>query len=420
MAHLFLDIETVPDFTNEEYLEAKERIDSGKLNKDSSDKGLYWKFCNGGLGPFDGKVVLITYQIDDGAVCRLEEWKDGEESILKKFFQLLQKLGKDGLEIVGHNVLGFDLPFLYERMKRHTVGDEKWIYHYLIKKPVAVDFLQLHLPLNYMRRSGLKYDVLAEAYGFLLKEDNGSSIAEHYYKRDYDRIMEYSERKFTYPKLYDRIRKKGLVSTKELKGQRIKTFLSYHTEDKEKAKTVKTELEKAGIGCFLAPYDIPAGTKFREVLFKEIKSCNAFIPLISENYHTSGYSDQELGIALGIGKPVIPLCIDSTSPYGFIEGYQCVCSNDGDIASAIPKLAKSISEFTPSSIEKYADLRIKNLSEASSFASAAYWARQLENVSEFTNEQLQKITDVLHTNDQVSGSWIAAPILGNILRNEPE
>ncbi len=108
MPDLFLDIETAPLFTKEEYFQTKEKIDSGKLDRNSKDKDLFWRFDRGGLTPFEGKVILITYKINNGHVFRLKEWEMGEKEMLKKFYDLLVDLqrgkGTDRLKIIGHNI----------------------------------------------------------------------------------------------------------------------------------------------------------------------------------------------------------------------------------------------------------------------------------------------------------------------------
>jgi len=86
--NLFLDIETAPDFDSDTYFQTKNEIDSGKLTKNSENKDLYWKIERGGLNPFQGKVILITYQINNGHIFRLKEWEFVEREILKKFYQL--------------------------------------------------------------------------------------------------------------------------------------------------------------------------------------------------------------------------------------------------------------------------------------------------------------------------------------------
>ncbi len=220
MPNLFLDIETAPQFTKEEYFKTKEEIDSGKLNRHSENRDLFWRFDRGGLTPFDGKVILITYKINNGHVFRLKEWEMGEREMLKKFYELLVDLqrggGEDRLKIIGHNILRFDLFFLYNRMKHHKIEDEKWLHQWVINKPEVIDFLQTHLPLNDFKTKGLKHDVLAYAYEFPVKSTLGSGEILHYFQEDYEKIIEYSEREFIYPELYEKIISKGMITKETL------------------------------------------------------------------------------------------------------------------------------------------------------------------------------------------------------------
>jgi len=231
MPNLFLDIETAPEISKEDYFDIKKQIESGILTKNSENNDLFWKFERGGLTPFQGKVILITYQINNGHVFRLKEWESSEYDILKKFYNLVVDLqrgqGEDRLRIIGHNILGFDLFFLYNRMRIHNIEDEKWLYQWIMNKPEVIDFLQLHLPLNELQTKGLKHDVLANAYGFPVKETLGSGEIPHYFSEEYDKIVEYSEREFIYPQLYQKILTEGMV-TKEHLLEAIKKYQEDH------------------------------------------------------------------------------------------------------------------------------------------------------------------------------------------------
>lgn len=144
----------------------------------------------------------------------------GESTILKKFYGVLKDLQTgseyDWLQVVGYNILGFDLPFLYERMRLHHIDDAKWLYHYLIQKPDAVDLLQIHMPLNGMQRLGLKHDVLADAYGLPTKGDGGRNLSSYYFAGEYGKIEQYSEKEFIYPEIYGQILKGGIISAGKL------------------------------------------------------------------------------------------------------------------------------------------------------------------------------------------------------------
>jgi len=222
VTNLFVDIETAPNFESaEEYFKVRNAVESGQLTQNSPDKGNFWKYKMGSLNPFDGKITLITYQINDGPAKHLKEWETNESKILNEFYSLLVDLNKyrsdeEHLRIIGHNILNFDVFFLHERMKKHFPANEKWIYQWLIRKPEIIDFLQMHLPLNNLQTKGLRHNVLAHAYGFEQKETTGENTIFDYYNKQYDKIIEYSNQEFIYPQLYNKILTSGLVSKEHL------------------------------------------------------------------------------------------------------------------------------------------------------------------------------------------------------------
>ncbi|MDA7959131.1 MAG: hypothetical protein MPJ08_00155 [Nitrosopumilus sp.] len=219
MVDLFVDIETVPDFGPEEYLRASERAESGELTRES-DPALFWKLKTGSLTPFEGRTMLITYQVRGGHLFRLKEWEEGERAILKKFYDVvmdLQRGKEDKLRIIGHNVFGFDMMFLYNRILHHKINDPKWVYLWLIRKPLILDLLQMHIPLNSCRSKGLKHDALAMAYGLPTKGTSGGGEAAHYFRGEYDKVLAYSEREFVYPEMFARIESGGLVGAERLR-----------------------------------------------------------------------------------------------------------------------------------------------------------------------------------------------------------
>ena len=178
MTELFLDIESAPNMEKEEFFAAKREIESGSLTK-QSDPARYWKYSVGALNPYEGKAIFIAYRISSiGHIRRLKEWEDGEEAILKKLYDTIRTVKNGRLEFVGHNICGFDLPFLYGRMIHHKIDDPKKLY-YNMQKTAAMDFLQMHLPLNDFHIKGLRHDALARAYGLPIKETKNSIIFSH-------------------------------------------------------------------------------------------------------------------------------------------------------------------------------------------------------------------------------------------------
>ncbi len=213
----FLDIETVPDFEPGQYLELRAREREGGLTE--ADGSLYWKYKLGALSPFDGRVALVTYQAGGAPPVRLKEWERGERAVLQELYGVVSDLQKRGgrLNIVGHNVLSFDIPFLYQRMLASSVNEPRWVHHYMVRKPAVADLLQLHLPVNGYSAKGLKHDVLARAYGLEAKATSGADEVLHYFEGRYDLILQYSEREFVYPEMFARMRRGGIATAEKIR-----------------------------------------------------------------------------------------------------------------------------------------------------------------------------------------------------------
>jgi hypothetical protein len=86
-------------------------------------------------------------------------------------------------------------------------------------------------------------------------------------------------------------------------------FLSYHHKDKKIAAKVKTELKKAGFSSFLAHDDIRVSRVWREEILKRLDSCSALMAIVTKNFASSVWVNQEVGAAMARGKPIVSLRI---------------------------------------------------------------------------------------------------------------
>jgi len=100
-------------------------------------------------------------------------------------------------------------------------------------------------------------------------------------------------------------------------------FVSYSVKDKRLAGELKHELEKVGLRVFLAHEDIEPTEKWRDKIISDLKSCNTFISLRTENYLGRSYTEQECGFALALNKRILTLSIGTkSSDMGFCSEYQ--------------------------------------------------------------------------------------------------
>lgn len=101
----------------------------------------------------------------------------------------------------------------------------------------------------------------------------------------------------------------------------LRVFLSYYHADRSLAGRVGTQLQRLGIGVFVAHDDINPSQVWQERILRELQNCHAFLLLLTRKFHTSKWTDQETGLAIEKRKVIVPLSVD-VNPYGFAGRFQ--------------------------------------------------------------------------------------------------
>lgn len=87
-------------------------------------------------------------------------------------------------------------------------------------------------------------------------------------------------------------------------------FISYKSEEFDKANWVKTILENNGITCWMAPEDIKGGSSYAIEIPKAIRQCKIFVLILSEKAQNSKWVPKELDQAINEGKIIMPFMLD--------------------------------------------------------------------------------------------------------------
>ena len=66
-------------------------------------------------------------------------------------------------------------------------------------------------------------------------------------------------------------------------------------------------------------------------------SMDAFVALMTPEFHDSLWTDQEVGVAIGRGVPIIAIKL-GTNPYGFIGKFQALSCSWNNAAKEIVKI----------------------------------------------------------------------------------
>ncbi|MFY9484152.1 MAG: toll/interleukin-1 receptor domain-containing protein [Patescibacteria group bacterium] len=190
----------------------------------------------------------------------------------------------------------------------------------------------------------------------------------------------------------------------------IRIFLSYSTKDKELAGRIKSGLESYGIEIFLAHEDIIPSHEWQEVILRHLDSTDIFIPIITDHYKISNWTDQECGIAFARRKKIMPLAINGENPYGFIARYQSLNFDTSSLDISLKKIINAIR--TDELFKKQLlDSIIKVFAKSNTFKEAGEKAQLLTDFDEVSNEQIIEIISVASRNEQIYSSSRAVTTL---------
>lgn len=135
------------------------------------------------------------------------------------------------------------------------------------------------------------------------------------------------------------------------KNNAFKIFISHKDNCKIDANKLKEEFARYGITCFVAHVDIEPTQEWANEIKSALFSCDACLALMSDCYHDSKWTDQEIGCCLGRNVPVLAIRwtrldengvkLPGIAPYGLIGITQGMLYNsDGDYHSLVNSIMK--------------------------------------------------------------------------------
>lgn len=142
-------------------------------------------------------------------------------------------------------------------------------------------------------------------------------------------------------------------------------FISYSTANKLVAGKIKGAFDELKIDSFMAHEDIQPSQEWQKTILEHLDSCTMFIPLITDDFMLSEWTQQEAGIAMGRGIPIIPICVSNRNPPGFLARYQALKIVENQIGAW--KVGKALLEKKSALVLDYF---IKDLKEVRSFRGA--------------------------------------------------
>lgn len=177
-------------------------------------------------------------------------------------------------------------------------------------------------------------------------------------------------------------------------GYRV--FLSHVSAEKVNVAALKERLRLFGVSAFVAHEDIAPTAEWQNEIENALASMDAFVAVLSESFHRSKWTDQEVGFALARGVPIIALKL-GCDPYGFIGKFQALSCSWSEAGSELVKVLIGN--------EKMLNAYISSLPKCESFDRANQLASVLHSIERLNGKQAQRIVEAYNANPQLQGGY---------------
>ena len=176
----------------------------------------------------------------------------------------------------------------------------------------------------------------------------------------------------------------------------FRVFLSHKAEVKKEAAALKDKLKLYGISCFVAHEDIHPTKEWQNEIENALHTMDSFVALLTEGFHDSLWTDQEVGFAFGRGVPIISVKLGK-DPYGFIGKFQALsCTWE----TASTEISKILIKKGPM-LNAY----IKAVQNCQGYDNGNQLSELLPFIDGLSDNQIEKLISAFNKNSQVRDSY---------------
>lgn len=117
-------------------------------------------------------------------------------------------------------------------------------------------------------------------------------------------------------------------------------FISYSSKNQQMADSVRLLLKENNISCWMAPYDIPAGSRYAYVINDALERCSCLLLLLTNASQMSQFVEREIERAITYKKPILPMQLEDLE---LNSGFKFYIGNSQIIA--VPEIRSDAPEF---------------------------------------------------------------------------
>lgn len=184
-------------------------------------------------------------------------------------------------------------------------------------------------------------------------------------------------------------------------GNALRLFISHRDEHKTVVHELADELLPFGISSFVAHDAIKPMKEWQYEIHNALETMEVMLAFLTNDFHESDWTNQEVGFALGKGIPIICLKVGDKDPSGFLGAKQALKGNYNEIEKSAPEIQKTLMKEVASA-NRVKDILIEAFLSATNFNDAITGFERLsETTDQITDEQFARIIKGYSQNDQL-------------------
>ena len=181
----------------------------------------------------------------------------------------------------------------------------------------------------------------------------------------------------------------------------VRLFISHRDEHKVVANELAETLESYGISSFVAHDSIQPMSIWQTEILNALESMEIMLAFVTDDFHDSVWTNQEVGFALGRNIPIVPLKVQGQDPSGFIGKQQALKWSYDDVAEAAPKIYEILAEKLGNR-ERLQTSLVRAFASSPDFHEARRRFDRMRNVvSTISDTELEEIIVAFRENDQL-------------------
>lgn len=184
----------------------------------------------------------------------------------------------------------------------------------------------------------------------------------------------------------------------------FRLFITHLAGDKAKAHKLKEALAIYQVAAFVAHDDIEPTREWQPEIERALRTMDALVAILSPRFIESKWCDQEVGMAIGRGKLVLPVRAGA-DPHGFMGKYQALQAvSTGDASTLAAKIVDILIQHSMSS-DRMTEALVDRFVASGSFEASKRTMSLLEKAPRMNSAQVARLVRSIDENIDIREAW---------------